>query len=107
MLDAPTSPGKTLPAATTIGADLRRSVTADPDAATAAALRMVGDLDIQLARIGDRWRLYLQDVLPVPHTTRDVWAAAVGAAAVGATSVEWDQTPDGCLVWCEWREPAP
>ena len=101
MLDTPTAPGKTLPALATIGASLRRGVTEDPDAHSAAALRMVGDLDIQLARIGDKWRLYLQCMTPVPHATRDLWAAAVGAP-----SVEWDQTPDGRLVWCEWREQA-
>jgi len=106
MLDIPTSPGKTAPAIAIIGVDLRRGVTDDPDTHSAAALRMVGDLDIQLARIGDKWRLYLQCMAPVPHATRDQWAAAVGAP-----SVEWDQTPDGCLVWCEWteqtKEPTP
>ncbi len=106
MLDIPTSPGKTAPAIAIIGVSLRRGVTEDPDAHSAAALRMVGDLDIQLARIGDKWRLYLQCMAPVPHATRDQWAAAVGAP-----SVEWDQTPDGCLVWCEWteqtKEPTP
>lgn len=101
ILDTPTSPGKTMPAITTIGADLRRGVTDDP-AHSAAALRMVGDLDIQLARIGAKWRLYLQCMTPVPHATRDLWATAVSAP-----SVEWQRTPDGCLVWCEWVEPAP
>jgi hypothetical protein len=99
MLNTPTAPGKTTPATAIIGAALRRGVTEDPDAATTAALRMVGNLDVQLARTGATWRLYLQCGTGVMHGTRDVWAAAVGAP-----SVEWDQTPDGCLVWCEWTE---
>jgi len=74
-------------------------VTDDPNAATASALRLVGDLDIQLARIGVMWRLYLQSNIPVPHTTADQWATAVSAP-----SVEWQRTPDGCVVWCEWVE---
>ena len=97
MHNAPTT--TITPAITTIGADLRRGVTDDPNAATASALRLVGDLDIQLARIGVMWRLYLQSNIPVPHTTCDLWATAVGAP-----SVEWQRTPDGCLVWCEWVE---
>lgn len=62
----------------------------------------LGNLDIQLCRIGDKWRLYLQALTPVPQATRDLWATAVSAP-----SVEWQRTPDGCLVWCEWVEPAP
>jgi hypothetical protein len=83
----------------TIGAELRRGVTQDPDAVNASALRLVGGLDVQLARTGARWRLYLQAPAPVAHATRDQWATAVSAP-----SVEWSQTPDGRLVWCEWVE---
>ena len=82
------------------GAELRRIVGAEPTALNASTVRRIGPLDIQLCRTGDRWRLYLADLAPIPHTVRDLWATAVGAP-----SVEWDQTPDGCLVWCEWIEP--
>ena len=86
--------------ATTIGAELRHSVAVASDAQIASALRMVGGIDVQLARNSDKWRLYLQDVAaPVPHEACDLWATAVGAP-----SVEWARTPDGCRVWCEWRE---
>ena len=87
------------PDTATIGALLRQIAATDTPTGTAMALRMVGALDVQLARTGDRWRLYLQSMLPVPHGACDVWATAVGAP-----SVEWDRTPDGCLTWCEWRE---
>ena len=83
------------------GTELRRIVAAEPTAYSAATVRRVGPLDIQLCRTGDTWRLYLQSMTPVPHSTRDLWATAVSAP-----SVEWGQTPDGCLVWCEWMEPA-
>ena len=86
---------------TTIGTELRRTIAAEPTAYSAATVRRVGPLDIQLCRTGDTWRLYLQSMTPVPHSTRDLWATAVSAP-----SVEWGQTPDGCLVWCEWMEPA-
>ena len=82
-----------------IGAELRRGVTAEPDAASASALRLVGGIDIQLIRSGDRWRLFLQGGAPIPHGTRDIWATAVSAP-----SVEWQRTTDGRLVWCEWVE---
>lgn len=81
------------------GAELRRIVADEPAAHNAATVRRIGNLDIQLARIGDKWRLYLQDLTPVPHTICDLWATAVSAP-----SVEWQRTPDGCLVWCEWVE---
>ena len=97
MLDSTAVPTAGTPAA--IGAELRRGVTAEPDAASASALRLVGGIDIQLIRSGARWRLFLQSHTPVPHGTRDIWATAVSAP-----SVEWQQTPDGRLVWCEWYE---
>ena len=81
------------------GTEMRRIIAAEPTAPHAHTVRRVGPLDIQLCRTGDTWRLYLQSMTPVPHSTRDLWATAVSAP-----SVEWDQTPDGCLVWCEWRE---
>ena len=84
------------------GTEMRRIVAAEPKAYSAHTLRRFGNLDIQLCRIGDRWRLYLQALTPVPQATRDLWATAVSAP-----SVEWAQTQDGCLVWCEWRETAP
>lgn len=100
-----TAAGKTVPMTQAIiilaGAELRRIVTAEPTALNAATVRRIGNLDIQLCRTGDTWRLYLQSMTPVPHSTRDLWATAVSAP-----SVEWGQTPDGCLVWCEWMEPA-
>lgn len=86
---------------TTIGTELRRTIAAEPTAYSAATVRRVGPLDIQLCRTGDTWRLYLQSMTPVPHTTCDLWATAVSAP-----SVEWQRTPDGCLVWCEWVEAA-
>ena len=82
------------------GTELRRTIAAEPTAYSAATVRRVGPLDIQLCRTGAKWRLYLQALTPVPHSTRDLWATAVSAP-----SVEWHQTPDGCLVWCEWIEP--
>ena len=86
---------------TTIGTELRRTIAAEPTAYSAATVRRVGPLDIQLCRTGDTWRLYLQSMTPVPHTICDLWATAVSAP-----SVEWQRTPDGCLVWCEWVEQA-
>ena len=93
------------------GTELRRIVAAEPTAHNAATVRRIGGLDIQLCRIGGldiqlcriggRWRLYLQDMTPIPHTICDLWATAVSAP-----SVEWQRTPDGCLVWCEWVEQA-
>ena len=95
MIDATTTPAIAILA----GAELRRIVTAEPTAHNAATVRRIGNLDIQLARIGDKWRLYLQALTPVPHSARDLWATAVSAP-----SVEWQRTPDGRLVWCEWVE---
>lgn len=83
------------------GAELRRIVEAEPRAPHAAALRRIGNLDVQLVRRGNAWTLYLSDLVPVPHGTRDLWATAVAAP-----SVDWMRTQDGCLVWCEWTEPA-
>ncbi len=84
------------------GAELRRIVEAEPTAPHAAALRRIGQLDVQLVRSGRRWTLYLADLTPIPHGTRDLWATAVSAP-----SVEWQQTADGCSVWCEWTEVQP
>lgn len=81
------------------GAELRRIVAAEPTAPHAAALRRIDSLDVQLVRRENRWTLYLADLVPVPHTTRDRWATAVSAP-----SVEWEQTEDGCATWCEWTE---
>ena len=81
------------------GTEMRRIIAAEPTAPHAHTVRRIGDLDIQLCRTGTKWRLYLQALTPVPHSTRDLWATAVSAP-----SVEWHQTPDGCLVWCEWVE---
>lgn len=83
------------------GAELRRIVGAEPAAPFARAQRRFGDLTVELVRSHDTWRLYLADLLPVRHTTRDLWATAVSAP-----SVDWMRTQDGCLVWCEWTEPA-
>lgn len=82
------------------GAELRRIVGAEPAAPFARARRRFGDLSVELVRSRNMWRLYLADLLPVRHTTRDLWATAVSAP-----SVDWQRTPDGCLVWCEWVEP--
>ena len=84
------------------GAELRRIVEAEPTAPHAAALRRIGNLDVQLVRLGDKWKLYLADLTPIPHGTRDLWATAVSAP-----SVEWQQTADGCSVWCEWTATGP
>lgn len=81
------------------GTELRRIVGAEPRAPHASTLRRIGNLDVQLVRTGSRWTLYLADLKPVPHGTRDLWATAVSAP-----SVEWDQTLDGCAAWCEWME---
>ena len=82
------------------GAELRRIVGAEPAAPFARARRRFGDLSVELVRSNDTWRLYLAELQPVRHTTRDLWATAVSAP-----SVDWQRTPDGCLVWCEWTEP--
>ena len=92
MLDIAANPAIT-------GAELRRIVAAEPTAPHASALRRIGNLDVQLVRIEQRWKLYLADLRPITHTTRDQWATAVSAP-----SVEWERTPDGCGVWCEWTE---
>lgn len=84
------------------GAELRRIVAAEPTAPHASALRRIGNLDVQLVRCDQRWKLYLADLRPIPQTTRDQWATAVSAP-----SVEWQQTADGCSVWCEWTEVQP
>ena len=81
------------------GAELRRIVGAEPAAPFARALRRFGDLSVELVRARTTWRLYLADLSPIRHTTHDLWATAVSAP-----SVEWQRTPDGCLVWCEWVE---
>ena len=81
------------------GAELRRIVAAEPKAPHASALRRIGNLDVQLVRCDQWWKLYLADLQPIPHTTRDQWATAVSAP-----SVEWEQTPDGRTVWCSWTE---
>jgi len=83
------------------GTELRRIVAAEPAAPFARASRRFGELDVELVRHGSTWHLYLADLAPIPHTTRDLWATAVGAP-----SVEWDQTLDGCSAWCEWTENA-
>jgi hypothetical protein len=82
------------------GAELRRIVGAEPAAPFARAPRRFGDLCVELVRSHNTWRLYLADLLPIRHTTRDLWTTAVSAP-----SVDWQRTPDGCLVWCEWVEP--
>lgn len=100
-----TAPGKTVPMTQAIiiltGAELRRIVAAEPAAPFARASRRFGELDVELVRHGSTWHLYLADLAQIPHTTRDLWATAVGAP-----SVEWDQTLDGCSAWCEWTENA-
>ena len=81
------------------GTEMRRIIAAEPTAPHAHTVRRIGNLDIQLCRTGDKWRLYVQALTPVPHSARDLWATAVSAP-----SVEWQRTPDGRLVWCEWVE---
>ncbi len=83
------------------GTELRRIVGAEPAAPFARASRRFGDLMVELVRSHRTWRLYLADLAPVKHTRRDLWATAVSAP-----SVDWQRTQDGCLVWCEWTEPA-
>lgn len=83
------------------GAELRRIVGAEPAAPFARALRRFGDLSVELVRSHSTWRLYLADLSPIRQTTCDLWATAVSAP-----SVDWQRTPDGCLVWCEWTERA-
>lgn len=98
---APAAPSIITPAIIILaGAELRRIVGAEPTAPFARAQRRFGDLTVELVRSYSTWRLYLADVLPVRHTTRDLWATAVSAP-----SVDWQRTPDGRLVWCEWTEP--
>ena len=81
------------------GAELRRIVAAEPTAQHASTVRRIGNLDVQLVRRENRWTLYLADLRPIPQTTRDQWVTAVSAS-----SVEWEQTQDGCSVWCSWTE---
>ena len=95
MLDTTITPAIAILA----GAEMRRIIAAEPTAPHAHTVRRIGDLDIQLCRTGDKWRLYVQALTPVPHSVRDLWATAVSAP-----SVEWQRTSDGCLVWCEWVE---
>lgn len=83
------------------GAELRRIVAADPSD-FARAVQRVGEMYVELVRRGNAWTLYLSDLVPVPHTTRDQWATAVAAP-----SVEWQQTEDGCSAWCAWQEVQP
>jgi hypothetical protein len=101
---APTEPALPLTITPAIiilaGAELRRIVGAELAAPFARAQRRIGDLTVELVRSHSTWRLYLADLLPIRHTTRDLWATAVSAP-----SVDWQRTPDGCLVWCEWTEP--
>ncbi len=80
-----------------MGAELRRIVEADPTP-FARAVQRVGDMYVELVRNGAAWGLYISDLQPIAHTTRDQWATAVSAP-----SVEWHRTPDGCVVWCEWQ----
>ena len=82
-----------------IGADLRRSVTETPHH-FARTNQLVGEMRVELVRNGTAYGLYIADFRPIPHTVRDQWATAVSAP-----SVDWERTPDGCLVWCEWTEP--
>ena len=82
------------------GAELRRIVGAELTALFARAQRRFGDLTVELVRSHNTWRLYLADLMPVRHITRDLWGTAVSAP-----SVDWQRTQDGCLVWCEWTEP--
>ena len=99
---APAAPYIITPAVIILaGAELRRIVGAEPTAPFARAPRHFGDLCVELVRSHNTWRLYLAGVLPVRHATRDLWATAVSAP-----SVDWQRTPDGCLVWCEWTERA-
>ena len=65
------------------GAELRRIVAAEPTAPHAAAIRRIGNLDVQLVRREQRWKLYLADLQPIAHTTRDQWATAVSAPVSG------------------------
>ncbi len=95
MIDTITTPATAI----LTGAELRRIVGADPRAPHAQTTRRIGTLDVQVVRQGDKWTLYLADLTPIPHGTRDLWATAVSAP-----SVEWDQTPDGCAAWCRWTE---
>lgn len=83
------------------GAELRRIVGAELAAPFARAPRRIGDLTVELVRSHSTWRLYLADLSPIRQTTCDLWATAVSAP-----SVDWQRTPDGCLVWCEWTERA-
>lgn len=97
MLEVLTEPRTTAEA----GAELRRIVTVD-SSDFAMAVQHNGDLYVELVRRGNAWTLCLSDLVPVPHGTRDQWATAVAAP-----SVEWQQTEDGCSVWCGWMEVRP
>lgn len=99
MLNVNAVPTASAPTAMTIGAELRRSLEADPATRAATTVRRIGQLDVQLVRWENKWTLYLADLTPIPHTVRDLWATAVSAP-----SVEWSQTPDGCSAWCMWTE---
>lgn len=98
---APASTPTSAATAMTIGEGLRRNVAENP-ARTAITTQRVGELDVQLVRWENKWTLYLADLTPIPHSTRDLWATAVSAP-----SVEWSQTPDGCSTWCAWTEVQP
>lgn len=99
MLDTNAVIATTPATAILTGAELRRILGAEPRSPHAQAIRRIGNLDVQLVRQGNLWRLFLADLVPIPHGKRDLWATAVSAP-----SVEWSQTPDGCSVWCEWVE---
>ena len=86
---------------TEMGAELRRIVTAYPGE-YARVVQWVGEMYVELVRRGTAWTLYISDLTPVPHGTRDGWAGAVSAP-----SVEWQQTEDGCSAWCGWTEVRP
>lgn len=90
----------TIPTPAITGAELRRIALIDVYPGYGMGLQAIGDLDVQLVRRGTTWTLYLSDLTPVPHETRDRWATAVSAP-----SVEWAQTPDGGSAWCSWTEP--
>ena len=102
MLDTNAVIATTPATAILTGAELRRIVEAEPRAPHASALRRIGNLDVQLVRRDGKWTLYLADLVPIPRTVRDLWATAVSAP-----SVEWQQTQDGCSVWCDWTAVQP
>ena len=86
---------------TEAGAELRRIVTM-MEHQYARAVQRMGEMYVELVRNGTAWGLYISDFAPIRHTTRDLWATAVSAP-----SVDWQRTPDGCVVWCEWVEVTP